>query len=110
MKTLVTILIILLFFFPARALALTPTPTLTLSNGPVKVVVRVDGLSCPFCAYGLEKKIKRMEGVEDFTIDIVGGKVEVLFIDKKFYQKEKLEEVVRDSGFTPRKIEAKDTD
>ena len=25
--------------------------------------LRVDGLACPFCAYGIEKKLKKTEGV-----------------------------------------------
>ncbi|HHH13154.1 MAG TPA: copper chaperone, partial [Thiolapillus brandeum] len=25
--------------------------------------MRVDGLACPFCAYGIEKKFKAMKGV-----------------------------------------------
>ena len=27
-------------------------------------VVGIDGLACPFCAYGIEKQIQKLEGVE----------------------------------------------
>jgi len=33
------------------------------------VTVSVDGMACPFCAYGVEKKLKRVVGVESITID-----------------------------------------
>ncbi len=99
MKGLITISIILaIIFFPSPAL------TVEEVGGPVKVTIRVDGLSCPFCAYGLEKKIKNMEVVEDFSIFIERGKVEVVFKDKRFFDKEKLEEVIKEAGFTPRDI------
>jgi mercuric ion binding protein len=88
MKGLIIITIILaVIIYPSEAL------TGEEAGGPVKVSVRVDGLSCPFCAYGLEKKIKNMEGVEDLSIFIEHGKIEVVFKDKKF---------------TPREIKVKD--
>ncbi|MDX1629678.1 MAG: heavy-metal-associated domain-containing protein, partial [Fulvivirga sp.] len=38
-----------------------------------KVKVEVDGLSCPFCAYGLEKKLKNLDGVTNIKVDIENG-------------------------------------
>ena len=29
----------------------------------------VDGLACPFCAYGLEKHISALDGIESIEID-----------------------------------------
>ena len=31
--------------------------------GVNRIVIRVDGLSCPFCGYSLEKQIKRIDAV-----------------------------------------------
>ncbi len=39
--------------------------------------LRVDGLACPFCAYGIEKELKRTNGVESLEIDINAGIVTV---------------------------------
>lgn len=83
-------------------------PSITLA-GEANVTVRVDGLSCPFCAYGLEKKIKKMDGVDDLAIDIEGSKVEIIFKDREYVRVDKIEEAVKDAGFTPRKIEVKET-
>lgn len=80
---------------------------IALSAAPVKVSVKVDGLSCPFCAYGLEKKIKKLEGVEELSINMHAGTVEVFYRDEKFFDREKLEEAVKDAGFTPKRIRKK---
>ncbi len=87
-----------LFLYPLTALA-------EVSD----VTVRVDGLSCPFCAYGLEKKIMKMEGVESMEIDLKGGKIEIRFIDEDYVRTEEIEEAVRDAGFTPKSIEVRKT-
>ena len=94
MKTLFTFsLVLAMLFFPYTTIA-----------GKAKVTVRVDGLSCPFCAYGLEKKLKKMEGVEGFSIHIELGRVEIIFSDEDLYDKNKVKEVVREAGFTPKGI------
>ncbi len=37
--------------------------------------LQADGLTCPFCAYGIEKKLSAIEGVEMLDIDIESGSV-----------------------------------
>lgn len=37
--------------------------------------LRVEGLGCPFCAYGLEKKFKDVKGIKALKIDIQTGKM-----------------------------------
>ena len=37
--------------------------------------LRVEGLGCPFCAYGLEKKFKKVKGIDQIKIDIQSGKM-----------------------------------
>ena len=37
--------------------------------------LRVEGLGCPFCAYGLEKKFKNVKGIKALKIDIQTGKM-----------------------------------
>ncbi len=38
-----------------------------------RVEVYVDGLGCPFCAYGLEKRFKDLEGIRDIKINMENG-------------------------------------
>lgn len=85
------------------------TAPFTAIAGQTSVTVKVDGLSCPFCAYGIEKKIKKIEGVEDVRVDIKSGNVTVIYKDRKSFTRERLNKAVRDAGFTPRTIKVEDT-
>lgn len=71
-----------------------------------QVEIRVDGLACPFCAYGLEKKLKELDGVGKVTINVDGGMAVLENKERKSIAIEKLEAVVANAGFTPREITA----
>ncbi len=69
-----------------------------------ELVMRVDGLACAFCAYGLEKKLKKLKGVKRVEISLNRGIVR-LEIDQSFgYTREELERIVRESGFILREV------
>lgn len=38
-----------------------------------KITTQVDGLGCPYCAYGLEKKFKKVKGIKNVKIEIEEG-------------------------------------
>ncbi len=42
----------------------------TALAAPPAYKLRVDGLACPFCAYGIEKQLSKLEGVERIDVDI----------------------------------------
>lgn len=69
------------------------------------VKVRVDGLSCPFCAYGLEKKLKKIDGVEKLEIKINEGVVYLHYRENAAVDTVLLAQKVKEAGFTPRQIE-----
>lgn len=71
-----------------------------------EVSIRVDGLSCPFCAYGLEKKLKKIDGVNDVIINIDEGVAELKGKKGESIVVEGLKDAVADAGFTPRQITA----
>ena len=62
--------------------------------------LRVDGLACPFCAYGIEKALTRTDGVEGIDIDINAGIVTVTMADGAAMTEEKAQQIVKDAGFT----------
>lgn len=64
------------------------------------VKVEVKGLACPFCAYGLEKKLKEVDGIETVQIDIEEGLVYVTTLTSQKSTKEIFEKIVTDAGFT----------
>ncbi|NIR32478.1 MAG: heavy-metal-associated domain-containing protein, partial [Gammaproteobacteria bacterium] len=37
--------------------------------GGALYVMRVDGLACPYCAYGVEQKLEKIDGVRDESIE-----------------------------------------
>jgi len=62
--------------------------------------LRVDGLACPFCAYGIEKKLKRTEGVESVDIDLKNGLVVVRTTAGRVFTEDQLRQLVEDAGFS----------
>ena len=69
-----------------------------------RVIVNIDGLSCPFCAYGVEKKLKNLKGLKDIEIKMNEGKVLLTFELEATIDVEAIKEAVEDSGFTAREI------
>ena len=64
--------------------------------------LQVDGLACPFCAYGIEKQLTRSDGVKDITVDIDAGTVTVTMADGAEMTKAQASQIVDDAGFTLR--------
>jgi len=69
-----------------------------------KAMIQVDGLSCPFCAYGLEKNLKKVDGIESVEIDMKTGKATVTIKSDMQVDDEVLRQAVKKAGFTARGI------
>lgn len=69
------------------------------------VVLYVDGMTCPFCSYGLEKKLTRLEAIEHIQIDLDKGRVVLTLREGESVTDEELEKAVDDAGFSLRSIE-----
>lgn len=67
--------------------------------------VYVDGLACPFCAYGLEKKLKKLNAIQTMEVQLEEGRVLLAFKDDQTLTKKEIERAVKKAGFTARKIE-----
>jgi len=70
--------------------------------------MRVDGLACPFCAYGIEKKFTKTEGVDSVDIDLQKGLVIVKTREGKTFNEKKLKSIINDAGFTMKSVTEKD--
>ena len=66
--------------------------------------IRVDGLSCPFCAYGIEKKLKALPGVTGVKVEMEQGLVILRVKPGTEVSDKALRKAVKDAGFTPREI------
>ena len=69
-----------------------------------EATVRVDGLSCPFCAYSLEKQLKKINGTGDVALEVNDGLAELSARKGESLGIEELDEAVGKAGFTPRGI------
>lgn len=67
--------------------------------------IRVDGLACPFCAFGIEKQFRKMDGVEKVRTDLEKGHVHVLTQDDVEFTDKQLTRLFESSGFTYRSME-----
>jgi mercuric ion binding protein len=67
--------------------------------------LHVDGLACPFCAYGIEKKLNAIKGVQGVGVNIVSGTVNVTMAEGASLDEATAKQAVKDAGFTLRKFE-----
>ena len=66
--------------------------------------MRVDGLACPYCAYGIEKKLNKIDGVEKINIDLNKGLVTVNVADGVKLTEAQMTKLFKDAGFTYRSM------
>lgn len=69
------------------------------------VAVAVDGLACPFCAFGLEKRIKKVPGVAKVEVDVAGGRAEVSATRGESVDFASIPGAVGKAGFTAGKLQ-----
>ena len=79
--------------------------TAALAQSPVYKLY-VDGLACPFCAYGVEKKVTGLKGVRKVEIDIDGGLVSVTMANGATLDQAVAKQAVDQAGFSLRRFEA----
>ena len=86
---------------PTTQEVLAPTEVLTGAS----VRLRVDGMVCPFCAYGLEKRLEEIASIDAVLIRISDGLVQIRTKEGQELTDEALSDAVRKSGFSLREIE-----
>ncbi len=64
--------------------------------------LKVDGLACPFCAYGIEKKLRAIEGVQKVEVEIKQGRVVVTMAEGAILTEAQARDAVKDAGFSLR--------
>lgn len=72
---------------------------------PETYKLHVDGLSCPFCAYGVEKKLGAVKGVQRIDVDIASGTVAVTMAEGATLDEAVAKQAVKEAGFSLRKFE-----
>jgi len=62
--------------------------------------LEVAGLACPFCAYGIEKQLNGLEGVERVDTQLKEGAVMVIMAEGATLDEATARQAVEDAGFT----------
>ncbi len=70
--------------------------------GETHFLLGVDGMSCPFCAYGIEKQLKKIDGVEEVNADLAQGNIWVETSGAAVLSEDSARSVLEDAGFTLR--------
>ena len=66
--------------------------------------IRVDGLACPYCAYGIEKKLNKIEGVTFLHMDLDKGIVTAKTNGDVVLEEKQMTQLFNDAGFTFRNM------
>ncbi len=75
------------------------TPVFASSTPANAYVLRVDGLACPFCAYGIEKEFAKQPGVENTDVNLGNGVLIVTVSPGTAFTDAQLAQVVHKAGF-----------
>lgn len=70
--------------------------------GLLEVKQTVFGMDCSPCAHGVEKGLEKLEGVEDATVSLNDGYAAVTLAPDNAVTLDKIRQVVRENGFTPK--------
>lgn len=101
-------LIIVTVIFPALWL-LAGTLVGAVREPPLQkqAVVTVEGMQCPFCAYGIQKQLKKLQGVKSVEVELEKNQAVVTFEPEAKVTDKDIQQAIRKAGFTPGKIEWK---
>jgi mercuric ion binding protein len=64
------------------------------------MTVAVDGMACPFCAYGVEKRLKTVSGVDTVSVDMKTGTANLTAKPELSIHFQGIPKAVKDAGFT----------
>ena len=79
------------------------SPDATLEGATV--TLKVDGMACPFCAYGLEKRLKEVPAVDAVLILVSDGLVQIRLKEGQSLHDDALGAAVERAGFTLTEIQ-----
>ena len=68
--------------------------------------VGVDGMACPFCAYGIEKQLHKLPGVMGMETDIETGVVKLTVDESVTLNEDDVVAAVTKAGFSVREFTA----
>ena len=64
--------------------------------------IDIDGMTCAFCVYGVEKNLGKLPGVEQVQVSLESNKARIVMRAGETADETLIRETIRDAGFTPR--------
>ena len=65
-----------------------------------EVIIKVDGMFCPFCTYGVEKRLRKLGETEDVRIDLAAGEAIVTLKPAAKFIEAHFDGAIKKAGFT----------
>lgn len=65
-----------------------------------EVVIKVNGMFCPFCTFGIEKHLKKLPEVQDVSTDLAAGEATAVLKPEAEFVREHFADAVKRAGFT----------
>ena len=101
------------FLYQARTFYRLITPVLLLvlwsipaaNAEPNEYDVFVDGIACPFCAYGIEKQLDKLNGVLEMKTDVALGVIRLMVEESVTLTEEEVRDAVENAGFSLREFQ-----
>ena len=79
------------------------------THGAMAQLIQVDqevfGMDCAPCAYGLERGLKKMDGLEKIQVSLNKGKAYISLASENTLTLQQIQEEVKSNGFSARKAE-----
>lgn len=85
-------------------------PTASAAHGAANAcrgnaVVAVNGMACPFCAYGLRKELLNLPAVKDVQVDLNKSQATVAVKQDSEVTEAEIAQAVKKAGFTPGSVQ-----
>ncbi len=71
---------------------------------PREIQITILGMSCPFCAYGVQQRLKKLDGVAELEVVLETGIATLKLEDDADLSNKLLEKTVVEAGFEVSKI------
>lgn len=95
-----------------KLMLLTAALTLSVSAlaaGP-QYTLGVKGVACPYCAFGVEKRLNKLDGVENVVVDIGDSVVRVTMAEDTKLTTVQARAAVEEAGFALHSFESNDAE
>jgi mercuric ion binding protein len=69
-----------------------------------EIKMKVSGMTCDFCAQGIQKKLKKEAGVTEVKVDLDAKTVSVALKEGSDISDERLKKLITDSGYELKEI------